>query len=105
MDWFIEEMKSPYSASILAGVLVFVFMYVDAKVGKREVSRASYIKNIAMTMFVVGLVVYCIGAYGDIPASNSGSTPPMTGGGGLGSVGGDAVNYNTADIRMNPPEW
>lgn len=100
MDWFIEEMKNPFSASMLAGILVFVFMYVDGRVSRKRVERSSYIKNIAMTMFVVGLVVYCISAYGDLPQ-------PGVSSGNTGMTGGSKseINYNTGDIRMNMPDW
>ena len=99
MDWFIEEMKNPFSASVLAGILVFVFMYVDGRVSRKRVERSSYIKNIAMTMFVVGLVVYCISAYSELPGPGVGTTG-MTGGGSKSEI-----NYNTGDIRMNMPDW
>jgi hypothetical protein len=99
MDWFIQEMKNPYSASILAGFIVFAFMYVDARVSKRETTRGTYAKNIFMTMFVVGLVVYCISAYSSLPA------PKVTGvaTGGAPTVSG--INYSIDDVDLRTPNW
>lgn len=71
--------SSVWISSVLAGLVTWIFMYLDAKLFDMPRSKFSYFKGIVFVSGLVGLVVYFLTGKEMSPTLATQSVMPMSG--------------------------
>ncbi len=100
--WFVDNLSSPYFAAFFSGLVTFIFMYLDAKITRKEIHRRTYTKNILLVMILTGTIVYILTNTSLHPKINKIAEGSIKGGG-VPLV--DRVSYDTADILLGEPNF
>lgn len=105
IKWFYEQLSSPVFSASVAGIIVFIMMYLEAKISKKEIHRRTYTKNILLVATIVGSIVFIITNYSLNP--KIGKMVEQTGKtvGGVTSELINTINYDSNDIFLGEPTF
>ena len=105
IKWFYEQLTSPIFSASVAGVIVFIMMYLEAKISKKEIHRRTYTKNILLVSTIVGSIVFILTNYSLNPKLNKivEQTAKVVGGAVPEVI--NTINYNSNDIFLGEPNF
>ncbi len=105
IKWFYEQLTSPVFSASVAGVIVFIMMYLEAKISKKEIHRRTYTKNILLVATIVGSIVFILTNYSLNPKIGKiVEQTAKTVGGVTGEIINN-INYDTSDIFLGEPRF
>ena len=105
IKWFYEQLSSPVFSATIAGIIVFIMMYLEAKISKKEIHRRTYTKNVLLVATIVGSIVFILTNYSLNPKiSKIVEQTAKTVGGATAEVINN-INYDSSDIFLGEPKF
>ncbi len=104
IKWFYEQLSNPIFSATLSGFIVFIMMYLEAKINKKEIARKTYTKNILLVATIVGTIVFILTNYTLNPKINKVVEQVAKTVGGAEEIINN-INYDTSDIYLGEPRF
>ena len=103
LKWFYDQLSNPIFSACFAGGIVYMMMFLEAKISKKKIQRKTYTKNILLVGIIVGSIVFIITNYSlNSEIKNIVNETKQTIG---GNVLDNSIMYNTNDIFLGEPKF
>ena len=105
IKWFYEQLSSPVFSATIAGIIVFIMMYLEAKISKKEIHRRTYTKNVLLVATIVGSIVFILTNYSLNPKIGKMVEQTTKTVGGATAEVINSINYDASDIFLGEPKF